>query len=227
MNIRAWIAELIGTFVFVFVGVGSVVIAAMPENSLGLLGVAFAHGIAIAVVATAIGPISGGHVNPAVSIGAWLVNKLSFGNLIGYVIGQVAGAAIAVGALIRSMPNNALVDAQFGIPTTHPTTSFWQAFAIEAVLTFVLMFVVYGTTMHRRAVAMGGWFVGMVVLMGSLVAGPLTGACFNPARFFGPAVWSGAYTDAVLYSAAPILGAALAALVFHYWLAGKEEPAAA
>lgn len=226
MNFRAWIAELIGTFAFVFVGVGSIVANALPGGSMGIVGIAIAHGVAIAVVATATGPVSGGHINPAVSIGAWLVNKLSLGNMIGYVVAQVVGAVVAIRVLVFVEPPNAMVEATFGIPALNPSTTFWQGFTIEAALTFMLMFVVYGTAMHKKAVAMGGWFVGMLVLMGILMAGPLTGGSFNPARYLGPAIATADYKDIVLYLAAPVLGAALAALVYHWWLGDEpEQPA--
>jgi glycerol uptake facilitator-like aquaporin len=147
--------------------------------------------------------------------------------MVGYVVAQIGGAVVAMRALMFAMPTESVVDARFGIPAVHQTITFWQAFTIEAVLTFALMFAVYGTAMHKKAVAMGGWFVGMVVFMGILASGPLTGGCFNPARYFGPAIASATFTDAVLYSTGPILGAALAALIYHYWLTGKDEPAAA
>lgn len=216
MNVRAAFAELVGVFGFVFIGVSSVVVAAMPNSTLGLFGVAVAHGLGIAVMASAVAPVSGGHLNPAVSIGAWMANKLSLVDTVGYLVGQVAGAVLAVATVGYAFGNAALSDVMFGTPEIAARLTTIQAVVVEGVLAMFLVLSVFGTCIDSKAPKTGALFVGLSVLMGVLAGGTLTGASMNPARYLGPAIYGGALGDWVVYVSGPILGAAVAVAIYLY-----------
>ncbi len=227
MNLKAWIAELVGTFGFVFVGVGAMLASTFPTGAIGPLGISLAHGLAIAVLATAVGAASGGHLNPALSAAAWLRNRIGFGDMIGYWIAQVAGAILAVRVLSLCTPGDMPESYGHGLPGFGPQVTLWHAFTFEAVLTFFLAMAFLGTALDKRGPKVGALFVGLAVTMGSLVGGPFTGGSMNPARFLGPAVAASGYENWVVYVVGPILGAAVAAILYQTLWADREEEAAA
>lgn len=226
MNGKAFVAEFIGTFTLVFVGIGA--IATASEGSAGLLAVALAHGLALVVMVTATAAVSGGHLNPAVSFGVWLAGRLPFAALVGYVVAQVLGALAATAVILAALPAQVRA-VSLGTPALAPDVGVASALVLEAVLTFFLVFTVFTTAVDRRAPRMGGLFIGLSVTMGILVAGPLTGAALNPARHLGPALVAGGgfLAQAWIYWLGPLVGGAIAALVYRSVLEEKPETARA
>jgi aquaporin Z len=220
---RALIAEFVGTFALTFVGV--LAIHSAPKEG-GLVGIALAHGLTLAVMVSATGAISGGHINPAVTIGAFLTGKIDALNAIGYLSAQFLGAIIAAAMTFVVLPTASLSAIHYGTPLPAAGYSWYQLLLVEAVLTFFLMFVVYGTAIDARAPRVGGLFIGLTVALDILAGGPITGAAMNPARFLGPAVFDGSLGYSWLYFIGPILGAAAAALLYRYALEERLAPAA-
>ena len=217
------IAEAVGTFLFFFVGAGSVVLgdylASNGATGPGLLGVALAHGLALAVLVSALGPVSGGHFNPAVTLAAWIMGKVAPVRAVGYVVAQLLGGLAAGLALRMLFPTAAWQPSNIGTPALGTGISPLAGIAIEAILTALLVLVVIGTAMDGRAPKIGGLAIGLAVAADILVGGPLTGAAMNPARWFGPAVAAGAYADWYVWWIGPAIGSALAALLYRSTLA--------
>lgn len=215
MNFNAWIAEFIGTFALIFVGVGAIASNDLTGGGSGLVGIALAHGLIIAVMVSATAATSGGHLNPAVTIGLFCARKIDFLNAIGYIIAQCAGA-IAGAALIKlCIPYHALAAVNFGTPSLGTDVTITAGLLTEIVLTFFLVFVVSGTGVDRRAPKAGGLFIGFAVALDILVGGPITGAAMNPARHLGPALLGGGLTNLWLYWVGPIVGGILAAVIYR------------
>src|SRR6266849_9578163 len=177
------VAEFVGTFTLIFIGVGAI------YNNPGLLGVALAHGLAIAVMVSATGGISGGHLNPAVTFGVLVGGKIGWKDSLAYWVAQLAGGAAAGFLLLCLLGDNSQSAASIvanGTPDLGKGVSWTNGVAIEAVLTFFLVFVVYGSAVDARAPKIGGLAIGLTVALDILFGGPLTGAAMNPARTFGP-----------------------------------------
>jgi MIP family channel proteins len=220
------VAEFIGTFALIFVGVGAI------YHNAGLLAIALAHGLTIAVMVSATGAISGGQLNPAVTFGLLIGGKMTLQRSVAYWIAQLAGASAAgfillflfsgqvdpaKGVLAQTIVANGTPDlAPKGIDAV-------QGIVIEAILTFFLVFVVYGTAVDSRAPKIGGLAIGLTVALDILFGGPFTGAAMNPARTFGPALASGHWNNQMIYWIGPLLGGALAGLVYGRYLI-KQEP---
>jgi len=215
------VAEFIGTFALIFIGVGAIHHLGGIEKNGGLLGIALAHGLTIAVMVSATGGISGGHLNPAVTFGLWVGGKIDLQGTICYWIAQLAGGT-AAGLLCVLFLGSAQIVAN-GTPdiatvNSVPVVSAAQAIGIEAVLTFFLVFVVYGSAVDGRAPKIGGLAIGLTVALDILFGGPLTGAAMNPARTFGPALASGHWNNHGVYWIGPLLGGGLAGLVYGRFL---------
>ncbi|TAK80862.1 MAG: aquaporin [Dehalococcoidia bacterium] len=219
---RALVVEAIGTFTLIFAGTGAVMIAAGKTN-IGLLEIAFAHGLAIALMVSALGAISGGHFNPAVTVAMWVTRRIGTVGAAGYVVAQLAGAVLASLALRVLFPEGLREEAQMGATLLGPGIDFARGVGIEAILTFFLVVVIFGTAVDARAPKLGGIAIGLTITMDILVGGPLTGAAMNPARAFGPAVVAGVWDDHVVYWIGPIIGAVAAGLLYHYVLI-EEQP---
>ena len=215
----ALIAEAVGTFLFFVVGAGSVVLgdylATNGSSGPGLLGVALAHGLALVVVVSALGPVSGGHFNPAVTLAAWIMGKVAPARAVGYVVAQLLGGLAAGLALRMLFPETAWQPSNIGTPALGVGISPLAGIAIEAILTVLLVLAVIGTAMDTRAPKIGGLAIGLAVAADILVGGPLTGAAMNPARWFGPAVAAGAYANWYVWWIGPAIGSALAALLYR------------
>jgi MIP family channel proteins len=207
------IAEVVGTFTLIFIGIGA--IYANP----GLLGVALAHGLAIAVMVSATGHISGGHLNPAVTFGLLVGGKIDISGAIRYWISQLIGAT-AAGFVCLALFGRQIVVG--GTPQLGGTTTPLAGIAIEAFVTFFLIFVVYGTAVDPRGPKIGGLAIGLTITMGILFAGPLTGGAINPARAFGPALAASSWDAHYVYWIGPMLGGALAGLVYKSFLMPKS-----
>jgi len=218
MNFKALIAEFVATFALVFIGVGSIASNYMTNGHTGLVGIALAHGLVLVVMITATAAISGGHVNPAVTIGLWAAKKIDAATAIGYVIAQCSGAIIGAYLIQLSIPHWALKATNMGTPGLGSGIPVYMGFIMEVVLTFFLVFAVYGTAVDKRAPKMGGLFIGLTVALDILVGGPVSGAAMNPARHLGPALLGGVFENMWLYWVAPILGGILAALLYKLTL---------
>ncbi|MFQ5747362.1 MAG: MIP/aquaporin family protein [Gemmatimonadota bacterium] len=221
---RPCLAEMIGTFGLIFIGAGSIVMDVHTGGGVGLLGIAFAHGIVLAVMVSATMGISGGHINPAVTIGAWVGRAIGTRLAILYILSQLVGAVLGAALLAAIYPSTAVQAASLGTPLLAEGVGVGQGILIEAVLTFFLVFVVYGTAVDRRAPKLGGMAIGLVLVFDILAGGPLTGASMNPARTFGPALVGGIWTHHVVYWAGPVLGGLVAGLVYSRALM-RETPA--
>ena len=218
----ALVAEAFGTFLFFFVGAGAVVLgdylAANGGTGPGLLGVALAHGLALAVLASALGAVSGGHFNPAVTLGVWIMGRITPVGAALYVLAQLLGG-LAAGLALKAIFADSWQASNIGTPTLGPGITPLTGIVVEAVLTGLLLLVVIGTTVDSRGPKLGGLAVGLAVTADILVGGPLTGAAMNPARWFGPAVAAGAYADWYVWWIGPAIGAVVAALVYRAALA--------
>ena len=228
LNPRAWLAELIATFALVFFGTLSVTVAAVifkfdsPTSSILLIG--FAHGLAITLMIYATGHISGAHINPAVTIPMAILKKIDVGNAAGYIVFQLVGAVLGSVAHMAFLPQGSQVNFGAHAPGDAIGKSEFSALGIEIILTFFLLFVIFGTAVSKKAApGWAGFAIGMTVLMAHLVGIPLTGASMNPARSFGPALVSGVWSSHWVYWVGPIVGGIIAALLYQYVFIKKEE----
>ena len=216
-------AEFIGTFALVFIGVGATIMAASGG---GLIGVALATGIVLAVMVSILAHLSGAHFNPAVTIGVWVTGNIKTGLAGLYIVTQLV-AAVAAAALARGLyPEPSWKAANLGAPGLGLGVSSGQGVLIEAVLTFFLVLAVYGTAVDDRGpfAKTAGLSIGLVMTFGILAAGPLTGAAMNPARAFGPEVAGGHWEDWWVYWIGPIGGGIVAAAVYWFaFLDGREK----
>ncbi len=212
--LKPCVAELIGTFALCFIGAGSICINA------GLVGIALAHGCVLAVMISAMGHISGGHFNPAVTVGALVGGKIKLPMAGYYIAAQLIGAVVAGFMLRMVFPAATWQVVNLGTPGLSPGVSVGTGILVETVLTFFLVMVVYGTAIDERGTwkAIGGFGIGFTVLCDILMGGPLTGASMNPARTFGPALAAGYWANHIVYWIGPLLGGVLAGLVYGRFL---------
>jgi len=211
---RPALAELVGTFAFVFIGAGSIITDSYTHGAVGLIGIALAHGLILSIMVSAFGAISGGHFNPAVTVGAWVAGKADRATVLLYIAAQLIGGTLA-GFLLRGLfPEAAWQAVHLGTPTLSVGISPAAGLLLEAILTFFLMLAVLGTFMDSIAPKIGGFGIGLAMAVDILVGGPLTGAAMNPARVFGTAVAAGYWDYHWLYWIGPISGAALASWIY-------------
>jgi aquaporin TIP len=203
------VAEFFGAFTLVFAGIGAIAVGA------DLTGVAFAHGLAIAIMVSALGHISGGHFNPAVTFGFLVTRRITPALAGVYWAVQLAGAVAASLLLKWLYPGDALAA---GVPSVHRITA-GEAAVIEAILTFFLVLVVFATAVDPRGTfkSIAGLAIGLTITMDIYAGGLLTGAAMNPARAFGPQLVGGHWTDGWVWYVGPLVGGALAALLYE-WL---------
>jgi aquaporin Z len=223
---KHFIAEFIGTFALVFVGGGAIMMAQHTGNPAGLLQVALAHGLILALMVSATMNVSGGQLNPALTIGLLLGRRITPTVAGVHILAQLMGALAAAWALKMTMPTAVFAATQGGGQSIALDVTMTQAIVLEAIATFFLMFVVYGTAVYVNAPRIGGLAIGLTIAADILAIGPLTGASMNPARSLGPAMASGVLAGQVVYWVGPILGAIAAALVWEYGLL-RGEPAPA
>ncbi len=219
------VAEALGTFLFVLVGAGSIAAGALVGGDPpgGLVGIAFAHGLALAIVVSAFGAVSGGHINPAVTFGVWIAGRMSGGRAIAYVVAQLVGAVVA-GFALRVVVDPATDPNHLGTPVLAAGVGIGQGTFIEALTTMLLLAAVFGTAVDPRAPKIGGLAIGLAVTADILFAGPLTGAAMNPARWFGSAIASGTLDNWFVWWIGPLVGAAIVALVYRFVLLPEAEP---
>ena len=209
-------AEFVGTFALVFVGAGAVLVAA-PSGSSGTVEIAFAYGLVIAVMVSAVGHISGGHFNPAVTLGFLVTGRLSPVLAGAYWVAQFASAAAAAAVLKWAFPSD--LQGTLGSPAVAPGFEPEAALIIEAILTFFLVWVVFATAADPRGTfkSIAGLAIGLVIVFDALMAGPVTGAAMNPARAFGPELLSSTWDDFWIWYVGPLAGGVLGAIAYE-WL---------
>ena len=219
--LRRGLAELIGTFTLVFVGVGSI----MFSQSSGLVGVALAHGLTIAIMASAVGHISGAHFNPAVTLAFLVTRRIAPSLALVYWLAQVAGAVLGALALSLTFPSDATLEA--GVPALNDAVGAGSGVVLEAILTFFLVWVIFATAVDPGGAfkSIAGLAIGFTITIDILAAGPLTGAAMNPARWFGPALVENVWDDSWLYLVGPAAGAVVAAVAYDWlYLRGDRIP---
>lgn len=220
-SIEAWRAsfiELLAATLFVFLGAGSVIITgSLTDGELTvprLLTIAFAHGLAIAFLAFATANVSGGHMNPAVTIAAVMTKKLSGARGLMFVAAQLAGAAIGALLLLATIPDAA--DTNLGGHALGSDVSITMGLIMEIVVTFALVFVIFATAVDPGGIApLAPLAIGLTVLVDHIIAIPITGASMNPARSFGPALISGEWSNHWIYWLGPILGGLIAGVMYQ------------
>ncbi len=211
--LRRGTAEFIGAFALTFFGAGAIMV-----GSAGLIGVALAHGLAIGLMVTAFGHISGGHFNPAITLGFVVTRRISTALAGVYWLAQFAGASVAALLLWWIFPKEAVDPARLGAPLLHPSIGSGAGLVLEAIMTAFLVLAVFATAVDDRGAfkAVAGFGIGLVITMDVLAGGPLTGAAMNPSRAFGPElvhnVWE-SYTW--IYYVGPAAGAVFAALLYE------------
>jgi len=209
-----YVAEFIGTFALVFIAVGSNAVNHLLHGSLGLIGMAIATGVTVMVMIYALGHISGAHINPAVTIAMAATRRIGKTDCFVYIISHISGACAASIMLMQIFPS-ALSSVNFGATSLGTNIAPEIGILIEAILTFLLVFVIYGSAVDSRSPPeMAGFAIGAFVLIAILFGGPLTGASMNPARSFGPAFIAGYWTDHLVYWIGPITGGIFAALLY-------------
>jgi MIP family channel proteins len=210
-NQRATLAEAIGTFIMVFTGTGAVMVNQISQGAVTHLGISLVFGAIVAAMIYSFGYISGAHFNPAVTLAFYTSGVLPKNRVLPYILAQCLGAIGASGLLRISL---GLIGNLGG---TLPSQNNWlQALVLETVLSFILMLVIFGTGLDRRAhIGFAGMAIGLTVGVEAACMGPITGASMNPARSLGPALFSGQWQHHWLYWVAPILGAQLAVLVYR------------
>lgn len=226
---KKYSAELIGTLFLVLIGCGSVVVAG---QQVGFLGIAFAFGLTVLVMVYAIGPISGCHINPAITVAMLVAKKISGKDAVGYIIAQCVGAiigaaillAIAGGKMDYSVAANGLGQNGYGVHSPHQY-SLLACFIAEFVLSFLFLTVIFGSTSIKAASGFAGIAIGLTLVLIHIVGIPITGTSVNPARSLGPALLVGgeALVQLWLFIVAPILGGIAAAI---FWRNALEKPTA-
>ena len=233
--LKPLIAEMIGPFALVLIGAGSIMMGYTQGfgDAGNLTLVALAHGLAIGLMIAGAGHISGGHFNPAVTIGMFLGGRIGALKSVAYIAAQLLGAVLAAMAL-KIIFDDQISDAtNLGLPAINYATDQdgvvigrQNGFAIEMIMTFFLFFVICGVAVDKRgSSAIAPLAIGLTITMDILFAGPLTGAAMNPARYFGPAVVQGEWKDWWLYFAAPITGALLASIVQNFIFIPRDKEA--
>lgn len=210
-------AEAVGTFALCFIGTLAI------KHNPDLLSIALAQGLIVAVMVTTFGVVSGGHLNPAVTLGIWITGNISAGRAGAFVLAQLIGAVLAGWLLTQLFSGFGKSSVAAGTPNLGAGVTTLQGIAIEAVLTFFLVMVFLGTRSEISKPNLGGMAVGATIALGILAGGPLTGGAMNPARVFGPALASGAWSNHLVYWVGPLIGAAGAGGFYGRWLRRESE----
>ena len=216
---KAVLSEFVGTFALIFIGAGSIVANTLTQGAVGITGIALAHGLTIAVMVSAVGHISGGHFNPAVTVGFLATRRISAAMAAMYIGAQLLGAVVAGYTLKVIVPPEIAVASNLGATTLHPQIGIAAGLLTEAVLTFLLVFVIFGTAVHPQGPrGVAGFAIGMTVALDVLMGGPWTGASMNPARTLGPASATFLWENHWVYWIGPMLGGTVAAGFYHFVL---------
>ncbi|MDI9342392.1 MAG: aquaporin [Sediminibacterium sp.] len=204
-SLRVYLAECLGTFALVFCGTGAIVINQETAGVVSHTGIAITFGLIVSAMIYTFGPVSGAHLNPAVTLALWVARVFPGAKILPYVLGQMAGAFAASGLLHVLFPQNTSLGA------TLPSGSVMQSFVLEWVLSFMLMLVILRVAVQKQTFEqLAGLIIGGVVLLEALFAGPVCGASMNPVRSLSPAVVSGHTEFLWLYLVAPTMGMLMA-----------------
>jgi len=219
---KLFAAEAIGTFFLCFAG-----IAAIVNGKADLVGIALAHGVALSIAVSIFAGISGGHHNPAVTLGMLSTGRIAAPTAVLYIIAQLVGGTVAAFACNMIFTPEAVNTAKLGIPLPGPGVTTGVVLLTEFILTFLLMTAIFGTAVDDRAPSMklGGFAIGLTVAFDILAAGPITGASMNPARSFGPALVFGDFSWHWCYWVAPVAGAVVAAQLWQNLLLEPKKAA--
>jgi MIP family channel proteins len=217
-TVPALVAEAIGTFLFFFIAAGAALVAT-GDPAAALLIVALAHGVVLAVLVSSFGAVSGGHFNPAVTLGLWIAGQIDVVKGVAYMVAQLLGGAAAGFALAYFF-----ADVGPAVPALGEGVDVIEGILLEAIMTTVLLFAVFGTAVDARGPKIGGLAIGLAVAADILFGGPLTGAAMNPARWFGPAVAAGAFDNWFVWWIGPFLGAIVVAVLYRALFAPREAP---
>jgi aquaporin Z len=218
---KAAVAEFIGTFALIFFGAGTII--AVQGAALGdggnLLAIALAHGLTIAIMVSLMGHISGGAFNPAISIALWVTGKVPSSRSAVFIVAQLAGAVVAALGLQWLAPELLYDGVAGGIPAVAPDYAIGKAVVLEAAATFFLVWAVFASAVDDRGAfgKVAGFPIGLTISVAILTIGPLTGAALNPARWFGPALVDGDWTNWWVWIVGPVAGGVIAG-VAYWWL---------
>jgi MIP family channel proteins len=211
-------AEFLGTFALIFFGAGSICADQYLHGAgaLGLFGIAMAHGLAIAIMVSALAHVSGAHFNPAITIGFWVTKRMNTIDVLLYWAAQIVGAIAAAYLLKAVVPEETWRAVALGTPELARDFPRWAGMLFEGVTTFFLVFVVFATAVDERGTfrSIAGFAIGLIITLGIIVAGPFTGAALNPARAFGPALAASHWANHGVYWVGPLAGGFIAGLLY-------------
>ncbi|MBK8267608.1 MAG: aquaporin [Planctomycetes bacterium] len=238
-NVSKLMAEAIGTFALCFVGAGAICIATLKGAGYeGLIGVAAAHGLILSIGVSAAMNICGGHPNPAVTFAMLIAKRINIVDAVQYIIAQCAGGVVAgfliwfiFNGMVLANGESVLHACQLGTPNFNPETlNAPHAAVVEILMTFLLVFAVFGTAVDPRAPKIGGWGIGLTLAACIFLGGPLTGAALNPARCFGTGIVAAMTNNLELfwsqqwvYWVGPIAGGAIAAMIYQNLILDKKS----
>ena len=223
-------AEFIGTFAFVFTCCGAVCadqyLRATGQSGIGLLGIAIAQGLAFSIMVTAVGHISGGHLNPAVTIGFWVTKRLTTFQSLAYWAAQLLGGIAAGYLLVAILPDTVWRPVFLGVTDLAPDFVRWHGMLLEAVMTFFLVFIVFATAVDAKGAynKIAGFAIGLVVTIDLLIGGAFTGGSMNPARTFGPALAAHHWQNHGVYWVGPLFGGVLAGVIYDRLFLRDQPP---
>jgi MIP family channel proteins len=214
--LRRAVAEFVGTFTLLFIGIGSIVTAGQIHDP-SLIGIALAHGLAIAIMVSALGHISGGHFNPAITFAFLVTRRIKPAVGLIYWAAQLAGGTLGALLVQQLLPHAATDPVSLGVPAIGHGVNAGAAFGLEAILTFFLAWVVFATAVDPRGTfkSIAGLAIGLTITMDILFGGPFTGAAMNPARAFGPQLIGDHWANGWVWYAGPVLGATVAAVLYE------------
>jgi aquaporin TIP len=218
--VRKMVVEAVGAFALSFVGVGAIIYGGSAG---GLTSIALAHGFVIAVMVCAVGQISGGHFNPAVTFGFLVTKRMQLNEAVAYWAAQI-GAAFVAGLILRLTLPGGVSNIDGGLTTLGHGVGNGTGLVVEFVLTFLLVWVIFGVAVDPRGswAAVAGIPIGLTISLDIMMGGPLTGGSMNPSRTLGPDLAAGKFTDFWIYLVACPLGAAAAALLYHHLILEPE-----
>jgi MIP family channel proteins len=225
-------AEFLGTFAIVFIAAGAICadhyLLSQSQTGFGLVGIALAYGFAVAFMVSAVSHISGGHLNPAVTAGVWVMRRLDTLHSISYVLAQLFGSIAAAYLLSAILPESAWVTVGLGTPDLAPEVTRWRGMVIAGVLAGVIVFVYFATILDERGAfrKLGGFAVGLAVAADVLLGTPFVGAsATNPAEAFGTALVSRHWHNHGVFWIGPLLGGIIGAVIYDRFFLGEQPPA--